>query len=443
MKSYITKQIDGVDDYILNTDEAKIIDQDLINLLSVEDDISKLENLKSTNEHFEKLIEQHEIDAATPLNLVENDLLEGKKEKIDVIVPDINEEEIGELITKEFCNEVENNSTDLRNMMTESDVDDILNVPELINKKLNINVDIENELKLIEDELKCPYCQRKYKTKKILTFHIMSHTNDKKWTCDICDKRFKQKWEVAVHKRTHFAPAFECEICSKKFTQTSHLNAHRKKHFSDFLEYCEPCQKGFYSKASYRNHINVVHKQIWHICDICGCKLRTKSALKEHVTTHDQRERKSICEICGKTYLNDRTLKHHLKSHKLDPGCCCKICGKVVSSKKVLESHIRTHTGEKPIQCDICQKTFAAKSYLKSHLRTHTGIKPYCCVYCKKSFSQRYSLTIHTRYHTGERPYTCNICGKNYESKTLLKRHEETHNINKIDESTLFTSKFI
>lgn len=437
MKSYY-KQIEAVED-ILNTDEAKIIDQDLINLLSVEDDCSKLENLTSTNEHFEKLIERHEID--------ENDLLRrnnlaAKKKKINsVILSDINEEEIGELITKEFGNNETTN--DLRNIMTESDVDDILNVPNLsvIN---NIEIDLDMGLKLLEDELKCPYCQKEYKTKKLLTYHIMSHTNDKKWSCDICQKRFKHRYEVAVHKRTHLEPSFECEICSKKFTQNSHLTTHKKRHFSDYTEYCTPCKRGFYSRSQYKNHINVAHKQIWHICEICGCKLSTKSALKDHMATHDQRTRTAICEICGKTYLNSRNLRNHLKTHSQDGGFSCKVCGKLVSGKKTLEEHVRTHSGEKPIHCSICDKSFASKSYLKAHLRTHTGIKPYCCAFCRKSFTQRSSLKIHVRYHTGERPYVCSTCGKGFVNRTHLNGHVKTHDFsNKIDESNVFNEQFV
>lgn len=439
MKSYFSKQIDGVDD-ILNTDEAKIIDQDLINLLSVEDDCSKLENITSTNAHFEKLIEQHEIDE----NDLRREMAEDRKKKMNsIMVSDINEEEIGELITKEFGNDG-NNTNDIRNMMSESDVDDILNVPDLSVIENDLDIDLDMGLKLLDEELKCSYCQKEYKTKKLLTYHIMSHTNDKKWSCDICHKRFKHRYEVAVHNRTHVEPSFECDICSKKFTQNSHLIAHKKRHLFDYVEYCEPCKKGFFSRSQFRNHVNVVHKQVWHICEICGCKLSTKSALKDHTATHDQRTRTAICEICGKTYLNARNLKNHLKTHNQNAGYSCKICGKVVSGKNVLAIHVRTHTGEKPVQCNICNKSFASKSYLKSHLRTHTGVKPYCCIYCKKSFSQRSSLKIHLRYHTGERPYSCTTCGKAYANKTHLNNHTKSHELNiKINENPVCNSKFL
>lgn len=695
MKSYISKQIDGVDDLILNTDEAKIIDQDLLNLLSVEDDCSKFDNLTSSNEHFEKLIGQHEFYDTPVDTLIESIIYESEKinnneikkisdptistiksilydnpatlinksniklNKNDIILDVERKNEINEALEanvystkknvinensfltlhskkmlnkspvitlyshnknnanekpistvfnnkyehitsksatlnlshKNTCNKSRGNETPAITVHSSNNIHNMGEIPiislykkedqEIINEasfitvfrndenqikqtpiitlfnnnnqgtidhspiitlvgnmvygnitnnienkfilsnndnlgktsivtvvnntaceniplidnqicskvehlidanqKNNITSEImnknekEKELQMIhkscneniktkslltnfthtntnlidsdlelETEFQCTQCEKKFMKKKRLRYHVEQYhksVDEKKFKCEECEKRFTHAYQLEEHERSHFIGKYQCDVCLKKFIHKFHLHAHKKRHNSEYKLFCETCQKGFYNSTSYTNHINVVHKQLWHVCDICGCKLSTKSALREHHATHDTRTRKSICEICGKTYLNERNLKNHLKTHSKESAYCCNICGKFLSGKNILETHVRSHTGEKPIQCKICDKSFAALSYLKTHIRTHTGIKPYCCKHCKKSFSQRYSLTIHIRkYHNEEKPYSCDKCLKIFLNKLQLVKHiEQEHDSTNI---SLFQGQF-
>ncbi|RZC32447.1 hypothetical protein BDFB_001481 [Asbolus verrucosus] len=336
---------------------------------------------------------------------------------------------------------------DLLNLLTtEDDCTDILNniatneqFERLMSSETNFVDEFIDEMKKetrkVENTFKCFQCSKVFKTKKLLKKHLFIHTGVRKFACDICSKTFKYRYEVDVHKKSHNKPTFQCDICSKMFIHKSHLTTHRRKHLNEFVAFCKECNMGFVTQFLHKTHINLVHKNLQLVCDVCGARLSSLSSLKEHKLTHDPnygKERSHVCEICGKSYLNSRNLKGHMKIHKQMRPHVCNICGKSVSSKKILETHIKMHTGLKDFICKVCNKGFASKEYLEVHHRIHTGNKPFSCELCGKRFTQKTSLTVHMRHHTGQRPYKCE-CGKEFTTKSHLMTHYKAHDVGGVD----------
>lgn len=55
--------------------------------------------------------------------------------------------------------------------------------------------------------------------------------------CEICDKLFKNKSVMVVHKRAHFdCRPYECENCGEQFSCTSQLKSHYLQHKQQNLE---------------------------------------------------------------------------------------------------------------------------------------------------------------------------------------------------------------
>ncbi|XP_054002657.1 zinc finger protein 239-like isoform X1 [Hylaeus anthracinus] len=204
---------------------------------------------------------------------------------------------------------------------------------------------------------------------------------------------------------------------------------------------CQECQKGFFLKTEYLEHVNVhTRKQLFR-CDHCGKTYPYKKNLTAHLKrqhadvlppepTKNDARRKHVCKVCLEGFVQKLTLERHLKKqHGLRDKAkhLCDLCGAVLSSKRRLMVHRRAHVNEKVAKCDLCDKEFASRENLTIHRRVHTGEKPHVCSQCGRGFAQRTSLILHLRYHSGERPYQCTDCGKGFISGSFLKKHRKIH----------------
>jgi Zinc finger, C2H2 type len=81
---------------------------------------------------------------------------------------------------------------------------------------------------------KCEMCDYVTKKEKLLKNHIITrHTNDRPWNCDACDKTFKVKRALTIHKTQNHAESGgktgrTCEFCSREFQSSTNYYTHRK-----------------------------------------------------------------------------------------------------------------------------------------------------------------------------------------------------------------------
>ena len=111
------------------------------------------------------------------------------------------------------------------------------------------------------------------------------------------------------------------------------------------------CDRGFYLKRSYDNHIKAEHIT-WNI---------TEKPFK--------------CYYCSKRFTQSYNVKLHIDT---------------------------VHKKLRPYKCNYCQHSFGRKDHLNHHIDViHKKIKKYGCEYCNRRFGGSTELKNHISIHTG------------------------------------------
>ncbi|XP_008113449.1 GDNF-inducible zinc finger protein 1 [Anolis carolinensis] len=252
-------------------------------------------------------------------------------------------------------------------------------------------------------------------------------------TCTKCAETFTSRKKYVDHcKDVHNSlpgKAYQCEICNKSFASYNSCKEHRAcVHTEDRQFSCTLCDATFKRKRDVRTHYIRKHEGRVKrpLCSVCGKILSSRTALVFHMRTHTG-EKPYQCTICCSRFAQPSQLTIHTRSHTGEKPYICEDCGACFIDKGKLNSHKRTHTGERLFRCDVCGKHFSTNEYLKCHKRCHMGAKPYKCDVCGKSFGLRASLAQHSNVHAETPPYFCEQCGKTFTQQGALRRHQRIH----------------
>ncbi|NXD53766.1 ZN652 protein, partial [Corvus moneduloides] len=254
----------------------------------------------------------------------------------------------------------------------------------------------------------CKKCPRIFNNRWYLEKH-MNVTHSRMQICDKCGKRFLLESELLLHHQTDCEKKIQCVTCGKGFKKLWSLHEHNKivhgyaeKKFS-----CEICEKKFYTMAHVRKHMVAHTKDMPFTCETCGKSFKRSMSLKVHSLQHSG-EKPFKCEVRswllphpsnkGKTTDLGKDFPLLGASTLLCASAAqfmCQWCGKDFNMKQYFDEHMKTHTGEKPYICEICGKSFTSRPNMKRHRRTHTGEKPYPCDVCGQRFRFSNMLKAH------------------------------------------------
>ncbi|XP_042666019.1 PR domain zinc finger protein 15 isoform X5 [Centrocercus urophasianus] len=303
----------------------------------------------------------------------------------------------------------------------------------------------ENMVRYKKEPSGCPVCGKVFSCRSNMNKHLLTH-GDKKYTCEICGRKFFRVDVLRDHIHVHFKDIALMDdhqreefigkigISSEENDDNSDESADSEPHKYS----CKRCQLTFGRGKEYLKHIMDVHKEKGYGCSICNRRFALKATYHAHMVIHrenlpDPNVQKYIhpCEICGRIFNSIGNLERHKLIHTGVKSHACEQCGKSFARKDMLKEHMRVHDNIREYLCAECGKGMKTKHALRHHMKLHKGIKEYECKECHRKFAQKVNMLKHYKRHTGIKDFMCELCGKTFSERNTMETHKLIHTVGK------------
>ena len=220
---------------------------------------------------------------------------------------------------------------------------------------------------------------------------------------------------------------FKCNLCEKKFTRKESLQYHFFSHTGEKPFTCAQCGASFRAKPTLRNHIKVVHDG--NIMNMKTIKETSKTLLKLPQQVKPDKIT-AICSLCSKRFKNKFRLNMHMHTQHGDLPFECSVCLKKFPIISRLEVHMRLHTDEQIDKKPEPKEVLVSKDTTPKLV---TEAKPYPCHICKKTFTKQLNLHNHmmTQHKNTTKNFRCSVCDQTFATKLAVKDHMRKHVVTK------------
>ncbi|KAM9847019.1 PR domain zinc finger protein 15 [Aulostomus maculatus] len=315
-------------------------------------------------------------------------------------------------------------------------------------KREELEANGEEGTKYRKEPSPCPICGKVFSCRSNMNKHLLTH-GDKKYTCEICGRKFFRVDVLRDHIHVHFKDiALMDEQEREDFIKKIGISAGDSDEKDDYDEEeddpehhkynCKKCQLSFAKGREYLKHIMEQHKERGYGCGICNRRFALKATYNAHLVIHreqlpDPAVQKYIhpCEVCGRIFNSIGNLERHKIIHTGVKSHSCDKCGKSFARKDMLKEHLRVHDDIRDFLCAECGKGMKTKHALRHHMKLHKGIKEYECKECNRKFAQKVNMLKHYKRHTGIKDFMCELCGKTFSERTTLETHKLIHTVGK------------
>ncbi|XP_027129628.1 PR domain zinc finger protein 15 [Larimichthys crocea] len=314
-------------------------------------------------------------------------------------------------------------------------------------KREELEANGEEGTKYRKEPSPCPICGKVFSCRSNMNKHLLTH-GDKKYTCEICARKFFRVDVLRDHIHVHFKDiALMDEQEREGFIKKIGISADDSDDTDDSDEEddpehhkynCKKCQLSFAKGREYLKHIMEQHKERGYGCGICNRRFALKATYNAHLVIHreqlpDPAVQKYIhpCEICGRIFNSIGNLERHKIIHTGVKSHSCDKCNKSFARKDMLKEHLRVHDDIRDFLCAECGKGMKTKHALRHHMKLHKGIKEYECKECNRKFAQKVNMLKHYKRHTGIKDFMCELCGKTFSERTTLETHKLIHTVGK------------
>lgn len=263
--------------------------------------------------------------------------------------------------------------------------------------------------------------------------------DDRKFKCNLCNKKYKYARGLQEHSATHNQHSYRCPYCSAKFKIKSSVRRHIKKtHPNEVVRVCEITPK--------QQTIETDREDVRQFkCTLCGSKYKYVHGLREHMRIKHTEPNTFKCPFCPKEFERNKNIPRHIKRFHPKEFDEWK---KTVDSNKLGRSSLGLNTIEneddtvpnyqdydgfiakwkQELECYLCKNTFANFNLLSQHFKDKHPRNNCHIVCCEYKISSRNKLVEHIRLHLNPNAFKCKVCGKCSASSLFLKLHMQSHN---------------
>ena len=137
--------------------------------------------------------------------------------------------------------------------------------------------------------------------------------------CKTCGKFFTHLGSLMKHSKK-CGQTYKCFKCGVKFKCLKYLKSHAVNKHSDPKFSCEMCDMKFRTKSKLISHVKTHDSSV--VCPLCSKRFKSKQVLKVHKSFKHGKTEKTVkikwpCLVCPKVFKSDRGLRKHKELHKM------------------------------------------------------------------------------------------------------------------------------
>jgi len=159
--------------------------------------------------------------------------------------------------------------------------------------------------------------------------------------CKTCRASFAHKEYLLAHRcRASKEKGIICRKCGKRLSASA-MALHKKSHSKDRPYKCENCEKRYKLRAHLQRHVQLCYnKPMKYKCRYCEARFRTFSPeLVRHERTEHLNIKPAQCPICKHNWTDTRNMRRHLRMHTQEKPHKCSICNKAFTRRDNRDTH--------------------------------------------------------------------------------------------------------